>query len=190
MRGLRRGDRGVEHAAQQKFRVHCAILPRHWTMAWPPKLLKSGVNAAMVEIMNAASKNLLWLQAGSCGGCTMAVLEHGAAGWFAELKTFGIKLLWHPGVSEETGEEVLEIFARVENGDESLDILCVEGSILRGPHGTGKFNRLSGTDRTLLDLDAQPGCAGGCLRRGRHLRRFRRHSRRRSRPDRRLRIAI
>ncbi len=97
-------------------------------------------------------KNLIWLQAGSCGGCTMAALEHGASGFPRELEKFGVKLLWHPSVSEETGEEVLEIFRRVENGDEKLDILCVEGSILRGPHGTGKFNRLSGTDRTLFDL--------------------------------------
>jgi ferredoxin hydrogenase small subunit len=102
--------------------------------------------------MSAASKNLLWLQAGSCGGCTMSVLEQGAAGWFAELKTFGINLLWHPGVSEETGEEVLDILARVESGETPLDILCIEGSILRGPHGTGKFNRMSGTGRTLLDI--------------------------------------
>jgi ferredoxin hydrogenase small subunit len=95
--------------------------------------------------------NLLWLQAGSCGGCTMAALEQGASGWFQELKNFGINLLWHPSVSEETGAEALDILARVESGVEKLDILCVEGSILRGPNGTGKFNRLSGTQRTLLD---------------------------------------
>ena len=97
-------------------------------------------------------KNLLWLQAGSCGGCTMAVLEHGASGLLSELENFGIKLLWHPSVSEETGEEVLEIFHRLESGEDKLDILCVEGSILRGPQGTGRFNRLSGTDRTLFEL--------------------------------------
>src|SRR5271166_2253775 len=95
--------------------------------------------------------NLLWLQAGSCGGCSMAALEQGASGWFQELKNFGINLLWHPSVSEETGAEALEILSRVESGAEKLDILCVEGSILRGPNGTGKFNRLSGTQRTLLD---------------------------------------
>ncbi|HUO55802.1 MAG TPA: HupU protein, partial [Rhodoblastus sp.] len=102
--------------------------------------------------MSPASKNLFWLQAGSCGGCTMSVLEHGAAGWFADLRAAGLNLLWHPSVSEETGEEVLDILARIESGETRLDILCVEGSILRGPHGTGKFNRLSGTGRTLLDI--------------------------------------
>ena len=95
--------------------------------------------------------NLLWLQAGSCGGCAMAAFEHGASGWFNELKNYGINLLWHPSVSEETGDEVLDIFSRIESGAESLDIFCVEGSILRGPNGTGKFNRLSGTDRSMFE---------------------------------------
>jgi ferredoxin hydrogenase small subunit len=98
------------------------------------------------------SRTLLWLQAGSCGGCTMAALEQGGAGLFAELLGFGIDLLWHPSVSEATGQDVLDLFARIETGAQNLDILCVEGAILRGPHGTGKFNRLSGTSRTLLDL--------------------------------------
>ncbi len=82
----------------------------------------------------------------------MSVLENGASGWFAELKNFGVNLLWHPSLSEETGVEVLDILSRVEGGAEKLDILCIEGSILRGPNGTGKFNRLSGTDRTMLEL--------------------------------------
>ncbi len=102
--------------------------------------------------MTQERKTLLWLQAGSCGGCTMAALESGAAGLFAELQAFGVDLLWHPSVSEETGDEVLAILDRIESGAQRLDILCVEGSILRGPHGTGRFNRLSGTTKTLLDL--------------------------------------
>ncbi|MGO9005809.1 MAG: HupU protein [Beijerinckiaceae bacterium] len=95
--------------------------------------------------------NCLWLQAGSCGGCTMSVLEYGASGWFQELKTFGIELLWHPSLSEETGEEVCEILDRIERDEVPLDALFVEGSILRGPNGTGLFHRLAGTGRTMLE---------------------------------------
>ncbi|WP_298358472.1 HupU protein [Rhodoblastus sp.] len=102
--------------------------------------------------MSQAWKNLLWLQAGSCGGCTMSMLEQGASGWFAELKNFGVRLLWHPSVSEESGVEVLTILDRIERGETQLDIFCVEGSILRGPNGSGKFNRLSGTSRSFLDV--------------------------------------
>jgi uptake hydrogenase small subunit len=95
--------------------------------------------------------SLLWLQAGSCGGCTMSVLEHGHAGWFQELDAFGLELLWHPTVSEETGEAAAAILQRVESGVMPLDFLCIEGSILRGPNGTGLCNRLAGTGRTMLD---------------------------------------
>jgi uptake hydrogenase small subunit len=95
--------------------------------------------------------NVLWLQAGSCGGCTMSVLEHGHAGWFQELNAFGLELLWHPSVSEETGEAAAAILQRVESGVTPLDFLCIEGSILRGPKGTGLCNRLAGTGRTMLD---------------------------------------
>ncbi|MFO1147538.1 MAG: HupU protein [Alsobacter sp.] len=105
--------------------------------------------------MNSASRrptSMLWLQAGSCGGCTMSILEHGAAGWHRDLAAFGIRVLWHPSVSEETGEEVSEILDRVLSGEEPLDILCLEGSVIHGPDGTGLFNRMPGTDRVMRDV--------------------------------------
>lgn len=92
---------------------------------------------------------LLWLQAGSCGGCTMSVLDHGAQGWARGLQAFGIELLWHPSLSEECGEEAIAVLDRVASGETPLDILCIEGSILRGPNGTGLFNRLAGTGATM-----------------------------------------
>lgn len=88
--------------------------------------------------------NMLWLQAGSCGGCAMATLERGAAGWFAELRAYGIRLLWHPSFSEETGEEVVAILEAVLSGAERLDCLMIEGSVLRGPYGTGLAQRFAG----------------------------------------------
>ena len=94
----------------------------------------------------------------------MAALEIGASGWIAELAAFGIHVLWHPSLSEETGEDVQTILARVLEGRERLDLLCVEGSILRGPHGTGLFNKFAGTGRTMLDWvrDLAP-LSGYCL---------------------------
>jgi ferredoxin hydrogenase small subunit len=94
---------------------------------------------------------LLWLQAGSCGGCTMSVLDNGAQGWPRELHSFGIDLLWHPSLSEESGVEAIAILESVAAGETPLDILCIEGSILRGPSGTGLCNRLAGTGRTMLE---------------------------------------
>jgi hypothetical protein len=36
--------------------------------------------------------NVLWLQAGGRGGCTMSILERGASGWFEELRGFGASI--------------------------------------------------------------------------------------------------
>ena len=52
-----------------------------------------------------APQTLLWLQAGSCGGCTMALLEQFAP----DLKRAGLRILWHPSLSDETGEEAVAI---------------------------------------------------------------------------------
>lgn len=94
---------------------------------------------------------VLWLQAGGCGGCTMALLDHGASGLFAELDAFGIDLLWHPSLSEATGAQALAILDGVENGAIALDLLVVEGTVLTAPNGTGRFQLLAGTGRSMLD---------------------------------------
>src|SRR5208283_4982394 len=75
------------------------------------------------EMKRSDPFNVLWLQAGSCGGCTMSALESGAAGWFEELFAFGVELLWHPSVSEATGGEALAILDSVERGARRLDAL-------------------------------------------------------------------
>lgn len=92
------------------------------------------------------SFDILWLQGASCGGCTMAALDGGHSGWFAELKRFGIDLLWHPSVSEATAEEAVAIFERIASGEQKLGALVLEGAVLRGPNGSGRFNMLGGTE--------------------------------------------
>jgi NiFe hydrogenase small subunit HydA len=99
----------------------------------------------------ASGFNVLWLQGASCGGCTMAALEYGENGWFDALETFGINLLWHPSVSEATAGEAVTIFDQVSAGRLPLHALLLEGSVLRGPGGTGRFNMLAGTGRSMLD---------------------------------------
>ena len=93
--------------------------------------------------------NVLWLQGASCGGCTMAVLESGQSGWFDELKSFGIRLIWHPSVSEATGEEALSILQAVCEGKIPLHALVLEGSVVQGPNRTGRFNMLAGSGRSM-----------------------------------------
>ena len=95
--------------------------------------------------------NILWLQSAGCGGCTMSMLNAESPGVFDLLDNAGLRFLWHPALSQETGGEVRRILEDVESGRVPLDILCVEGSILTGPRGTGRFQMLSGTGRSMLD---------------------------------------
>lgn len=95
--------------------------------------------------------NLLWLQSAGCGGCTMSLLCAENPDAPQLLAGAGIEMLWHPSLSEATGAPVRRLLESIESGGLALDILCVEGSILMGPNGTGRFHMLSGTGRPMLD---------------------------------------
>jgi ferredoxin hydrogenase small subunit len=95
--------------------------------------------------------NLLWLQSGGCGGCSMSLLSAENPQIFNRLSDAHIRLLWHPSISMETGSEALEIIVACAEGRERLDILCIEGSMMTGPSGTGRFHILAGTGRPMID---------------------------------------
>lgn len=92
---------------------------------------------------------VLWLQAAGCGGCTMSLL--GADDLAGALDAFGMRLLWHPALSEESGAEAVAVLQGVADGRVALDALVVEGAVLRGPNGTGRFQMLAGTGRSMAD---------------------------------------
>ncbi len=95
--------------------------------------------------------NVLWLQSAGCGGCTMSLLCAEGPNVFDLLAGAGIRFLWHPALSLETGGEVQAILAAIEAGEVALDVLCIEGSIATGPRGTGRYHILSGTGVPMLD---------------------------------------
>jgi uptake hydrogenase small subunit len=88
--------------------------------------------------------NLLWLQSGGCGGCTLSLLNADCRNLFDTLKYFGINLLWHPSLSEQSADEARKIFESCASGETRLDILCLEGAVLKGPFGSGGFHRTTG----------------------------------------------
>lgn len=96
--------------------------------------------------------NILWLQSGGCGGCSMSVLNAESPDLFSQLSQHNIHLLWHPSFSEATGNEVLNLISAIEQGDIILDALCLEGSVMMGPQGTGRFHILAGTQRPMFDV--------------------------------------
>jgi ferredoxin hydrogenase small subunit len=95
--------------------------------------------------------NVLWLQSGGCGGCSMSLLCADTPDLPASLQAAGIHLLWHPSLSLASGEAVLELLQACVDGRERVDVLCVEGALLRGPHGTGRFHMLAGSGLPMID---------------------------------------
>ena len=94
---------------------------------------------------------VLWLQAGGCGGCSMSLLCADTPDFAALLRNNGIELLWHPALSIEGGHDLIDILENCLAGRVRLDALCIEGSLLRGPHGSGRFHVLAGTGQSMIE---------------------------------------
>lgn len=94
--------------------------------------------------------NLLWIQSGGCGGCTLSLLNAEQPSLMERLADAGIRLLWHPSLSEASGQEALDILRACAEGRERLDILCLEGAVMTGPAGSGRFHMLAGTGRPMM----------------------------------------
>lgn len=95
--------------------------------------------------------NVLWLQSGGCGGCTLSMLGAEQPHFYAQLQSNGIHLLWHPSLSEASGSEVVQILEQCVTGELRLDALCIEGAMLRGPNGSGRFHLMAGTGRPMIE---------------------------------------
>ncbi len=96
------------------------------------------------------SFDVLWLQSGGCGGCTMSLLCAEDPGLFETFEDFGIRFLWHPSISRESGAEVVDLLEDLRAGRRRLDALCLEGSVMCGPNGTGRFHMLAGTGKPMM----------------------------------------
>jgi NiFe hydrogenase small subunit HydA len=98
---------------------------------------------------------LLWLQSGGCGGCTMSLFGAEAPDFFTTLDLSRIEILSHPSVSEAGGASLSDLLARIRSGETPLDILCLEGSVMRGPNGSGRFHVLAGGDTPMMHIIAE-----------------------------------
>ncbi len=95
--------------------------------------------------------NLLWLQSGGCGGCSLSLLGAESPDLLTSLQSAAIRLLWHPALSEASGDDLHQLLQQIVNGGIRLDLLCLEGAVIQGPDGSGLFHRLSGSDRPMRD---------------------------------------
>jgi uptake hydrogenase small subunit len=96
--------------------------------------------------------NMLWLQSGGCGGCNLSLLGAEAPTLFTLFEGAGVKILWHPAFSLESNGDARAIVDDVLSGKTRLDIFCLEGSVLRGPDGTGGFHRQSGSGVPMMEI--------------------------------------
>lgn len=85
---------------------------------------------------------LYWVQCGGCGGDSMSWLNLEAPDLLELLELVGIDLLYHPSLSNLSASRHQQLLDNLLTGAQALDILCVEGSIIRGPEGTGMFDTI------------------------------------------------
>jgi hydrogenase small subunit len=86
---------------------------------------------------------LYWLQSGGCSGDSMSLLNC-ECNLYTMFEMLEVEVLWHPSLSNISHTEHRAILDAIESGRQTLDILCVEGNVVRGPDGTGLFDTFMG----------------------------------------------
>jgi len=90
------------------------------------------------------SINLYWIQCGGCGGDTWSLFNTETPDLVELTRNLDINILWHPSISNIPIKAQEAMIGSLINGEQALDILCVEGSIIRGPGGTGMYDEAYG----------------------------------------------
>lgn len=67
------------------------------------------------------------------------------------LAAFGIEFLWHPALSEASGSEARSLLEAAAAGDVPVHALCLEGAMMRGPDGGGRFHLMSGSGEPMIE---------------------------------------
>lgn len=84
--------------------------------------------------------NLLWVQAMCCGGETVSLLNADQPDVLTFLRSAGIRLLWHPSLSNTSVAETRAIFEECAAGAATVDVLVVEGAVdAKRPSAPGFF---------------------------------------------------
>lgn len=92
--------------------------------------------------------NIVWMQTGACSGDSMALLCADRPSIENLVEHYGQNFLWHPSLTAE--HRFGDVLDALLSGREKLDILCIEGSLITGPFGTGMFDSYRG--RAKIDI--------------------------------------
>ena len=90
------------------------------------------------------STTLYWIQGGGCGGDTWSFLSAESPDLTELFNILSINVLWHPALSAIDPQKKAQLDRRILDDKVPLDILCVEGSVIQGPSGTGLADTLQG----------------------------------------------
>ena len=96
---------------------------------------------------------LFWLQTGACGGDSLAILSAESPSLEQLLQDGGVELLWHPSLSHGHARRFDQLVDAILAGEQALDILCIEGSIITAPRGTGLCDPYRGRGKMELVRD-------------------------------------
>jgi hydrogenase small subunit len=86
--------------------------------------------------MEAPHGNPALASTGACSGDTMSLLTADSP---PLVRNGTLDILWHPS-SAQRRPAARSLIAAIEAGTQTLDILCIEGSLITGPFGTGMFD--------------------------------------------------
>jgi len=90
------------------------------------------------------SLSLYWMHCGGCGGDAMALLNLESPGVTELFDSLDISVLWLPSHSNAGPKSRQRLLDELLSGDRKLDILCIEGAVIRGPSGTGMYHTCLG----------------------------------------------
>lgn len=97
--------------------------------------------------------SLLWMQTGACSGDTMSLLNADRPSLEDLIERCQLEILWQPSLSARAGVGFGEVLESVLSGRQTLDILCIEGSLMTGPNGSGLYDTWKG--RAKIDIVRQ-----------------------------------
>ncbi len=95
--------------------------------------------------------NVLWMQTGACSGESMALLCADRPSLEQLHDQYGVRFLWHPSLTAD--RRFGDVLRAVETGQETIDTLCIEGSLMTGPDGSGQYDTWKG--RAKIDIVRQ-----------------------------------
>ena len=89
-------------------------------------------------------RTLFWLHGGGCGGDTWSMFNIESPNIADLFTSLDIEILWHPTISVLSGKDQRSLVREVLSGRQRLDFLCIEGAVIRGPRGTGRYDLSNG----------------------------------------------